>query len=59
MKNSTAKKLKQVPERYLIIGVDPHKKKHVAVVMTQDAILLQKAQNIEPVGTYLLLLGSP
>ena len=42
MKNSTAKKLKQVPERYLIIGVDPHKKKHVAVVMTQDAIVQKK-----------------
>ncbi len=35
MKNSTAKKLKQVPEGYLIIGVDPHKKKHAVVVMTQ------------------------
>ena len=36
MKNSAARKLKQVPERYLIIGVDPHKKKHAAVAITQD-----------------------
>jgi transposase len=42
MKNSTAKKLKQVPAGYLIIGVDPHKKKHVAVAMTQDAVVHTK-----------------
>ncbi len=42
MKNSTAKKLKQVPAGYLIIGVDPHKKKHAVVVMTQDAIVQTK-----------------
>ena len=42
MKNSTAKKLKQVPEGYLIIGVDPHKKKHAVVVMTQGAIVQSK-----------------
>ena len=36
MKNTAARKLKQVPERYLIIGVDPHKKKHAAVAITQD-----------------------
>ena len=38
MKNSIAKKLKRVPEGYLMIGVDPHKKKHAVVVMTQGAI---------------------
>lgn len=38
MKNDTAKGLKQVPEGYLIIGVDPHKKKYAVVVLTQDAI---------------------
>jgi len=38
MKNSTAKKLKQIPAGYLMVGVDPHKKKHAAVAMTQDAI---------------------
>jgi len=39
MKNSVARKLKQVPEGYLIIGVDPHKKKHAAVAITQDFTL--------------------
>jgi len=36
MKNTSARKRKQVPEGYLIIGVDPHKKKHAAVAITQD-----------------------
>jgi len=36
MKNSTARKLRQVPKEYLVMGVDPHKKKHAAVAMTQD-----------------------
>ena len=39
MKNNAAEKLKQVPGGYLILGVDPHKKKHAAVVMTQDAVV--------------------
>jgi len=36
MQNTAARKLKQVPEGYLIVGIDPHKKKHAAVVITQD-----------------------
>jgi transposase len=36
MKSTAARKLKQVPGGYLIIGVDPHKKKHAAVAITQD-----------------------
>ena len=36
MQNTAARKLKQVPEGYLIVGVDPHKKKHAAVAITQD-----------------------
>ena len=36
MKNSAANKLRQVTPGYLIVGVDPHKKKHAAVAMTQD-----------------------
>ena len=36
MQNTAARKLIQVPERYLIIGVDPHKKRHAAVAITQD-----------------------
>ena len=39
MKNSAARKLKQVPEGYLIVGIDPHKKKHAAVAITQDLTL--------------------
>ena len=39
MKNSTAHKLRQVPPGYLIMGIDPHKKIHVAVAMTQDTII--------------------
>ena len=30
MKNSAAKKRKQVPSGYLVVGVDPHKKKHAS-----------------------------
>ena len=36
MENTAARKLKQVPEGYLVIGVDPHKKRHAAVAITQD-----------------------
>jgi len=36
MKNAVASKLRQIPQGYLIIGVDPHKKTHAAVVITQD-----------------------
>lgn len=42
MKNSTARKMKQIPEGYLLVGIDPHKKKHVAVAMTQDAAIRGK-----------------
>jgi len=36
MKSTVARKLKQVPQGYLVMGVDPHKKKHAAVAITQD-----------------------
>jgi transposase len=36
MKNSTANKLRQVPAGYLVVGIDPHKKTHAAIVTTQD-----------------------
>jgi transposase len=38
MQNTVARKLKQVPEEYLVIGIDPHKKRHAAVAITQDFI---------------------
>jgi len=31
MRNTAARKLKQIPRGYLVMGVDPHKKKHAAV----------------------------
>ena len=36
MQNTVARKRKQVPEGYLVVGVDPHKKRHAAVAITQD-----------------------
>jgi transposase len=42
MENTAARKRKQVPEGYLIIGVDPHKKRHAAVAITQDFITRTK-----------------
>jgi hypothetical protein len=39
MKNSAARKLKQVPAGYLRVGVDPHKKRHAAVVITEDLMV--------------------
>jgi transposase len=36
MENTAARKRKQVPEGYLIIGIDPHKKRHAGVAITQD-----------------------
>jgi transposase len=36
MQNTAARKRKQVPEGYLVMGVDPHKKRHAAVAITQD-----------------------
>jgi transposase len=42
MKNIAARKLGQVPEGYLVVGVDPHKKKHAAVIVTQDFTIHSK-----------------
>jgi transposase len=42
MKNSAAKKLKQIPVGYLMVGVDPHKKKHAGAAMTQDYVVQSK-----------------
>jgi transposase len=36
LKNALAKKLQQVPKGYLVVGIDPHKKKHAAAAITQD-----------------------
>jgi transposase len=42
MKNSAAKKLRQVPAGYLTIGIDPHKRKHAAVAITEDLTVRTK-----------------
>ena len=42
MKDSTAKRLRQIPAGYMLVGIDPHKKKHAAVAMTQDAMVHSK-----------------
>jgi transposase len=42
MKNSTARKLEQIPTNYLIVGIDAHKKKHAAVIKTPDAFTRAK-----------------
>jgi len=42
MENTAARKRKQVPEGYLIIGIDPHKKRHAAVAITQDFSIRDK-----------------
>jgi transposase len=42
VKNSTAKKLKQVPAGHLLVGTDPHKKQHTVVIMSQDAVIQRK-----------------
>lgn len=36
MQNTAARKLQQVPEGYLIVGIDPHKRRHAAVAITRD-----------------------
>jgi len=39
LKSSVASKVRQVPAGYIVVGVDPHKHKHTAVVITQDFII--------------------
>ena len=39
MNNIAARKLKQIPAGYLRVGVDPHKKKHAVVAMTEDLVV--------------------
>src|SRR4030065_1613845 len=40
--NTAARKRKQVPEGYLVIGIDPHKKRHAAVAITQEFSIRDK-----------------
>lgn len=42
MQSSTARKLRQIPQGALMVGVDPHKHKHAVVVKTQQAEVVAK-----------------
>src|SRR4030043_170861 len=42
MKNKAARKLKQIPAGHLTIGIDPHKRKHAAVAITEDLMVRTK-----------------
>ena len=43
MRNSAARKLKQVPAAgYFRVGIDPHKKRHAVVSMTEDLVVQNK-----------------
>jgi len=44
MQNTAAKKRKQVREGCLVIGIDPHKKRHAAVAITQDFTIQAKCK---------------
>ena len=47
MKNSTARKLEQLPTDYLIVGIDAHKKKHAAVSVTTSPPLTQWQRRLQ------------
>lgn len=45
MQNTLVRKLKRAPEGYLAVGIDPHRKRHAAVAVTQDFTNQAKRQN--------------
>jgi len=42
VKNNIARKLAQIAYNVLLVGIDPHKKKHAVVIMTREAVVLSK-----------------
>lgn len=42
MQNSTARKLAQIPSNHLIVGIDPHKRRHAVAIMTAQATICTK-----------------
>jgi len=56
MKSTVARKLRQVPQGYLVMGVDPHKKKHAAVAITQDFTTLVKFKFDNSRGGFEMML---
>ena len=58
MENTAARKRKQVPEGYLIIGIDPHKKRHAGVAITQSYGQQSLVTSFTASGTgYLVING--
>lgn len=56
MKNSTAARIKQIPADYVMVGIDPHKKKHAAVVMTREAEVRAKFKFFNSKGGFQALV---
>ncbi|QNT75728.1 IS110 family transposase [Dehalogenimonas etheniformans] len=56
MQNTAARKVRQVPEGYLVIGIDPHKSKHAAVAITQDFTIRDKFKFENAMEGFELLL---
>jgi len=50
MKNSTARKLKQVPKGYLVMGIDPHKRRHAVERRLETNWLPELNSNQQPSG---------
>ena len=42
MKNSTMRRLRQIPSGCLLVGIDPHKKRHAVTIMTPQAMIVSK-----------------
>ena len=42
MKGSITRKLRQIPPGYLLVGIDPHKKRHAVAIITPQAMVLSK-----------------
>jgi len=57
MNNSAANKLRQVPSECLVVGIDPHKKKHAAVAITQDYTIRCKFKFDNDREGFIMALG--
>ena len=42
MKGSITRKLYQIPRGHLLVGIDPHKKKHAVAIITPQAMVISK-----------------
>jgi transposase len=57
VRSRTARKVRQVPPGYLVVGVDPHKKRHAAVAMTQEFTVHAKFKFDNSREGFMLALG--